>query len=860
MRIPQSKIAVPALPGGFVARGHLLDRLDQATAGQLVVVIAPPGFGKTTLLSSWLGRPGGPPTAWISLDAADDVARFRTTLLAAVTELPDLAPNSPLRQVGRGEDDVAGLDVIDELIEAFHATTPTIRLVLDDLQELAAPQAMRDLARIIRSSPAGLQLVLSSRVDPPLRLPRLRLEGRLFELRAQELRFSEDDATALMRAAGLDVPPEQISVLHARTEGWAAGLRFAALALRTSENPQGFLARFSGSDQSVADYLTGEVMARLPTGSRRLLHVAAVCSELPVGLAVALTGRVDAGQMLDELVRGTALIQRMKPETYRIHTLLRTYLVTDLERQHPELYRRSQIIAAQWWLAADDPLHALRHAAQAAEPAVLQALLRQCGLRLLATGQLAAVQRALDAAGPLTAIADPWLALLKALVDSRYAASDAVAAVEQARRIWPPDPEPALAAFLTSVELLVADGPPTDAVLSLRHPTGAVPVELEVLLDLSVATASGGGDAADANALRARLESVAAISRECGFSYFEVWAQSLLAEHEMGRGRYDAMRSAARAAVAEAAVQGRQPAEWAAEAGALLAYGDLLAGEPMSAQVRAEAVLGAGSPLRPETEFTLRVVHATALADLGELASGLAACRAARATFGDAVLPARMLTALTLLEYWSATALGGPAVAAETCEWLEQRVGRVAETLLMDAWEHMFLGQYEAARAAVEPIAAGAVQVLIPHTPLEVHLVQAEAALHAEDREAGRTELAAALALGEALGVVRPFALAGGLTAEILRSAQPTGVGPRFAEQLSDAFAVVQVEMPAPLSERELAVLALLPSLLSGGEIADELTVSVNTVKSHIRSIYRKLGVSTRRDAVRRAQERRLIT
>ena len=149
---------------------------------------------------------------------------------------------------------------------------------------------------------------------------------------------------------------------------------------------------------------------------------------------------------------------------------------------------------------------------------------------------------------------------------------------------------------------------------------------------------------------------------------------------------------------------------------------------------------------------------------------------------------------------------------------------------------------------------------MIPYTPVEVHLIQAEAALQADDPDAGRAAMADALTLGEAMGVVRPFALAMGLTGELLRSSPPTGVGTQFAQRLTQALHVVHAEIPAPLSERELAVLALLPSLLSGGEIADELTVSVNTVKSHIRSIYKKLGVSTRRDAVRMAQQRQLIT
>src|SRR5690242_12303202 len=352
MRVPASKIVVPELPVGFVRRPALLDRLDQADAGQLVVLVAPPGFGKTTLLSSWVRRAGGPSTAWISLEALDDAARFRASLLAALLAIPALPPDSPLRQVGRGRSGGAGLDVIDELVEALDAAAPAVRVVLDDLQEMKSPEAWRDLARLVRRRHPGLRLVLASRMDPPLPLPRLRLEGRLHELRAEDLRFTADDTAALLEAAGLRVTREQTAVLQARTEGWVAALRFAALALRSSEDAEGFIAQFSGSEQSVADYLTGEVKARLPAESRRFLRIAALCSELPTGLAVELFGREDAGQVLDDLAHGTALVQRTDLETYRIHTLLRTYLVTELERRFPDEYRRSNAIAARWWLAA----------------------------------------------------------------------------------------------------------------------------------------------------------------------------------------------------------------------------------------------------------------------------------------------------------------------------------------------------------------------------------------------------------------------------------------------------------------------------------------------------------------------------
>lgn len=875
MRIPESKVRVPDVPSGFAAREHLIEHLDSAGAGQLAVVIAPPGYGKTALLADWLHRPGGRPTAWVCLDATDDAARFRAALLAALAAIPDLAADSPLRALGRGGG-AAGLDVVDELAEALDGAHRPIRVVLDDLHELAAPEAMRDLERLVRRRPAGLQLVLAGRSDPPLHLARLRLEGRLHETRAGDLRFSLADTATLLRSCGLELTAEQVAGLHARTEGWAAGLRFAALALRRTDDPQGFIAQFSGSERSVADYLAGEVMTSLPAQSRQLLRVASVCPELPVGLAAELSGRADAGRMLDELARGTALVQRTDPRTYRIHPLLRTYLVTDLQRHLPELHRRSHVTAAEWWLAADDPVRALRHAEAAGETTLLRALLRASGAPLVAAGRLDAVRRALDAAGAAAVAVDPWAALLAALVHHRAAElADASVALGQARRAarppaGPPDPE--LEVLLAAVGLLVANERPPQA--APADPGPSVPAESRALAQLChvgsrlscvPARLSGdtsSGDGADPSDLAAQLEGVLALSRAGGFPYFEAWALSLLASVEAARGRYPAMTAAARSAVAVATRQGRDTGEWTAEAAALLAYGELLAGEPAAARSRAESVLAADGPgravLSPAAELALRVVQGAALGDLGEHAAGLAGCRAARSRFGDAVAPAPLLAALAVLEHRAALTLGGATgatTAAETAEWLERRVGKVGEVLLMDAWAHLHAGQHDAARWVVEPVEAGTVATLVAHTPVEARLVRAEAALRAGDDDTGRAELAAAVELAAALDVVRPLVLAPGLVGELLREAPPTGPGSRFAARLAGALSVVRAAVPAPLSERELAVLALLPSLLSAGEIADELTVSVNTVKSHIRSIYAKFGVSTRRAAIRRAHE-----
>ncbi|MHA6615898.1 LuxR C-terminal-related transcriptional regulator [Pseudonocardia sp. DLS-67] len=853
MRIPGGKIAVPNLPTGFTPRPHLLRRLDRVGAGELVVVTAPPGYGKTALLADWLRSPHAPPSAWVSVDAGDDAPRLRAALLAALRAVPGLPADSPLHEIGSpGRGDLPGRNLIDELAAGVDATRPAIRVVLDDVHELTDPEALRDLARLVRRRPRGLCLVLSGRMDPPLPLPRMRLEGRVHELRAEDLRFDVGATAALLHASGIDIAPEQVAVLQARTGGWAAGLRLAVLALRGRDDPQAFIAQFSGNESSVAGYLTDEVMAVLPDEVRQFLRTCSVCTQLPAGLAVALTGRADAERMLDELTRVTALVELAEPRTYRMHTLLRTYLVTELERHFPALHRRADTAAARWWLAADEPEHALRHAERTGEPEPVLDILRESGVRLIATGRLAAVRRALDACGPATRTTDPWPSLVAALLhDAENARSAAAEALARAVRGWPRDTDPVLDVLRASVERLVtgrAQDPPSD-------PPVSVPPELEALRRMSEAAVIDPVIGVQAGvAVRTRLDEAARLAREHGFPYFEVRTLSMLAAFEAARGGYGAMTAAASAALAaaEGESEGERPADRTAGPAALIAYGDLLAGDAAAALARTEDVLATEAALAPRTEVALRVVHRAACADLGEHARGGGRWLV---EFDDVDAPAPLLAALAVLEHRAVLAQRGPGPAAETAEWLARRVGKVGELLLMDAWAHLQAGRFDAARTAVGALADGSLGALVPYTPVEVHLVRTEAALRQGDLGTARVELAAAFAGGAAFGVVRPFLLAGAMTRGLLVSDPPAGTDARFAGRVAAALSRARVDVPAALSERELAVLTLLPSLLSAREIADELMVSVNTVKSHIRSIYAKLGVSTRRDAIRRAQE-----
>jgi LuxR family maltose regulon positive regulatory protein len=863
LRVNTSKIVVPELPVEFTPRPLLRQHLDRATAGQVVVVSAPAGSGKTLLLADWVRGGHGPETAWVSLDADDnDPRRLWSAVLTAVLALPSMSQDSHLWRVPEEAALPREGDLVEILAEMLDALDSPVRVVLDDVHELTGREVLRDLVTLIRRRPMGLRLVLASRSDPPISVPRLRLEGRLHELRADLLRFSLTETAALLEATGLALPPAQIAVLHARTEGWAAGLRLAALGLRRTDDPVAFLTQFSGDERSVAEYLTGEIVDGLNPDTRDFLRVVSLCSPLPAALAAELSGHADADRMLDELRQETALVECTSPGQYRIHALLRSYLVADLARLRPATYRRLQAAAARWWFAQEERVHALRHAERAGDRGLTAELVQRSGVAILLGGDLGPLRRALASVGADARTADPWLALTAAITHLEAGALPAAAAELQiARRAWPKTPDAGLDALRASAELLATGRGLTGwSLADAPDNPGPAQPEMEALLHASRgAAAFGNPRGADVDIARTELEQALELARAHDLGYLEVQSLWMLATLATMRGDLRGMAVTAEQAVAAAARRSRHPSAWSAGPMGFLAYADLLRGDPTAAAARSEEALGTWEPLPPEAAHTLRAVHGAALADRGQRPAGLAELRSARAESADTSMPPCMLAALAVLEHRVALLNGNLDAAAEVAEWLATRVGETGETLLLKAWTETAAGRHEAARIVVAPVYEPATPILLPHTVVEAHLVDAEAALQADDWVAGREALDLALAHAEIVGVARPFALAGPRTQELLSARAAGNGGGPFAAQVTAARAAVVPDAAALLSERELAVLALLPSLLSAREIAAEFTVSVNTVKSHIRSIYAKLGVSSRREAVLHAHDRGLL-
>ncbi|NMH81030.1 hypothetical protein HF577_28550 [Pseudonocardia xinjiangensis] len=861
VHVPRSKTALTQLPPEFVARHAVYEILDRGLDRPVTLVCAPPGFGKTLLLTDWVHR-CEVPTAWLTLDEEDDDPhRLWSGVLAALEACPGVPLSSRLRRLTVSRTTVL-LDFLDDLLDGLDALPVRLQLVLDGAHHLRDHDVLHGMQMLVRAAPAsGLRLVLACRADPGLPVARLRLEERLCELRTEQLRFSLDESVVLLARCGLRLRASQVAVLHARTGGWAAGLRLAALPLRRHPEPDVFLSAFSGDEQPVADYLVGEVLSQMGADERELLRQTSISDVVPAALAVELSGREDAPDVLDHLEHRTGLVVTTGPgrAEYRTQDLLRSYLVADLDRHGPGRAARLHGRAADWWADRNRPLEALRHAVAAGEPARVTRLLHSCAADLAARGEVAALNLALDAVcDPADPGSDPWFGLVRALL--HLDRGDRAAARAQLRRCPPAashhaaDPPVAdSAALFTAAERLAGIG---------SAPTGEEPVPDDPATAAWAHTGRGvahlatGGTAAGRRELEAALE----LAADRQLRHLEVLCLTLLGGAAWAMGD---LRAAEDHAV-DAARRDGTPPSWTAAAQAVRAHAALLRGRPTIAlQAAADGLCAAPDGIDPAIRFALHSAHGGGLVDTGDRTAGLMELQHARAELGDTDVPVPLAAAAALLEHHAALALGHPTAAVTTAAWLAARGTADGELAVMRAWADASSGQgrYRAARAAVEPLLEGGLQPVLPHTVVEAWLLAARAALADDDRAAVRHAVQRALALAEPLDALRPFALAGcGVRAVLVD--QLGGMEDRddFAVR---ALAAGRPTAPHPvveLSAREREVLARLPSLHNLDEIADDLNVSLNTIKSHVRAIYGKLGVSSRRTAVLTAHEQGLLT
>jgi LuxR family maltose regulon positive regulatory protein len=868
-----SKMVMPDLPAGLIQRWGLFERLSRAEPGGLTLLCAPAGFGKTVLLCSWAAsaRLEGP-LAWLTLEADDDDAgRFWAYVIAALERsgaLPAGAATLPAAARRRQIE-------LAPLLNALAGAKAPVVLVLDDFHEIADPSILRGMQFLIRHCPPRLRLVIAARADPRLPLHQLRTSGKLTELRVADLAFTLEEAAELLRVQGVALGSGDAALLHAHTEGWAAGLRLAALTLRDHPDPGRFLAEFAGDDRSVADYLTGEVLARQQPAVRAMLLSTSILDRLNGELADALTGRDDGERMLADLERAGAFVVPLEGRRcwYRYHQLFAELLRVELRHEAPERVPELHRRAAAWFAANGLPAEAARHALTAGDWQLATTVVLEHWHELV-LGDPTILRDLLRLLPPALAAPDPELAL-GAAADQAGAGLPADQQVVEIRRRR----LPLLVAALRLGESWRAgdlDGVAVAALemLALLGEAGGEAsahdaARVFALTALAVAERCTG----DLEAAGATLQEALVVAGRAGLERPLADCASQLALLEATRGR---LRAAERSAIQALELTERQgcakdPQTVAAHLALTVVDGqwnDLPAAEHHLEQ----ALAAARGDSAPAVVAGLAAVRAWLLQARGDLPGGLEALAAARKDL-EAWSPLPYLERpLAVREAELRIAAGDTLGAMAALELAEGPEGPAPAVAVARARLELDEGEAKAATATLAPLLNGSATTPSLTLLLEAWLLDALAARALGDPERGFRSLERALHLAQQEGFRLPLVSGRGrlrellaaqldsqtahraLIAELLEAHQPAPQPPPSPAGDHEEGSLIE-----PLSERERIVLRYLTSALSNVEIATELYVSVNTVKTHIKSIYRKLDTSGRRQAVRRARELKLL-
>jgi len=910
----ETKLYVPRPRRDLVPRPRLSARLNRGDAFRLMLVSAPAGFGKTTLLTEWLAtRPAGPAgqrlVAWLSLDRGDsDPASFWAYVIAA---LRTVAP-------GVGESALAQLHalrrppietVLTALLNDLAAIAADIVLVLDDYHVIDAREVQDGMAFLLGHLPPRLQVVIASRADPALPLARLRARGELAEIRAADLRFTPDEAAAYFNEMmGLQLAVQDVAALEGRTEGWIAALQLAALSMQGRADIAGFIAGFAGDDRYVVDYLFEEVLQRQPGDVQAFLLQTSILDELTGPLCDAVTGHGGGKAMLEALDRGNLFLVPLddRRQWYRYHHLFADVLHARLLDEQPGQVQDLHQRASAWYERSGDRPKAIGHALAARDFA------RAADLVELAIPDLARSRQEATVRGWLEAIPDEVVRVrpvLSAGFAGALLTTGELEGVEGRLRDAERGLDPAAGArdgpHSLQSQMVVADEegfrslPETiemyragqalargDSAGTVRHARRALELAPEDDI-LRRAGASGllglaswgNGDLAAAH--QAYSECAVGL-RRAGYIADVLGCAIALADIRIAQGRLgEAMRTYEQA-LQLAAEHGQPVLRGTAGLHVGLSELCLERGDLRAAirHLRNSQELGEHTGL-PQHPYRSRVAMARVRAAEGDLSGALDLLSEAERRYVSDFFPnVRPVPALKA-RVWIMQGRFGAAL-----DWAREQGLSVDDDLsYLREFEHITLAralvaQYQGERAERDvQQAARLLERLLQAAEaggrtgrvIEILVLQALAHQALGNGPAALGFLGRAVTMAAPEGYVRVFADAGPSLASLLRAATKQGTRQDYARRLLAAVSGPERSSAAgrspadqaliePLSERELDVLRLLGSELDGPAIARELMVSLNTLRTHTKRIYAKLAVTNRRAAVRRGAELNLLS
>ena len=884
IRLLETKLYVPKSRPGLVPRPRLSERLDRGTSSKLTLVSAPAGFGKTTLLAAWLSDDERP-AAWLSLDRGDnDPASFWAHVIAALqTVAPEVgATTLALLQ----ESQPPPIEhVLTPLLNDVGTVTSEIVLVLDDYHVIDAREVLDGAAFLLDHLPPQLHLVIASRADPALPLARLRARGELVDVRATDLRFTPEEAAAYLTGAmNLALTAEDVAALEERTEGWIAALQLAALSMEGRDDVTEFIAGFAGDDRYIVDYLVEEVVQRQPDRVQSFLLQTSVLGRLSAPLCDAVTGQNDGKAVLEALDRANLFLVPLDGgrRWYRYHHLFADVLHARLLDEQPDLVPDLHRRASAWYEQAGETAVAIDHALAAKDferaadlvekaAPVMRRERREATLRgwfeklpeelfttrpvlsmnyvgaLMSTGEIEGVEarlqdveRSLDAPADAVYVDEEEFRRLPGLVAVHRAgqslmSGDIRATVTFARR---------------ALDLAPADDHlgrgAASALLGLAHwPLG----DLQAAHD-------------------GYVEGMEEL-RKAGHISDVLGCAITLADIRVTQGRLgDAMRTfeqSMQLATSHRDTVLRGTADMHVGMSAILRErGDLKIARQ---HLRRSEELGEHMGL-PQNPHRWRIAMARIKETEGDLDAAVALLDDAERVYaGDFSPNVRPVPAMRARVWVTQGRLD------DARDWAhEQGLSADDDLTYLREFEHITLARMILAQPTpdeairlLERLLQAAEEGGRTGSVIEILVLLALAHQMDGDIEGALTSLERALVLAEPEGYVRIFVDEGPPMAALLAAAADRGTSPDYVRRLaSSSDAEVRVapkqDLIEPLSERELEVLRLLGSDLSGPDIARELVVSLNTVRTHTKSIYAKLGVNSRRAAVRRADELGLLS
>ncbi len=846
----------------------------------MTIISAPAGSGKTSLLRAWADRPGQSHRLAVVQVQRDqqDAQQFWLALLDAVRQASGTASRA---EPPAATPDFNGQAMVDRVLSELADHRGRVILVIDDLHELNSPEALTQLTRLLTNLPPHMHAVLATRRDLRLRLHQLRLAGELAEIRAADLRFTERETRELLAASGIALSQAGAALLHQRTEGWAAGLRLAAISLADHPDPERFVAEFSGSNRTVAEYMIAEMLDCQPGDVQDLLLRTCLLDRVNGELADLLTGGSGSERILLGLEDANAFVVSLDPERtwFRYHHLFADLLRLELRRTLPEevpaLHRR----AADWLIQHGQVVDAVRHTQAAGDWPEAARLLADHSFSLTLDGQAQTIQALVRAFPP--GEDHPELALVRAgddLVQGRLDEAAAhLAVAETYAETAPPDRRRRLRVAIASLKLSLARrrghlASVVEQAKFLASPvTGRSDEDIALDSDLrAVALMNLGIIEAWSLGLpdaERHLQDGAVLAREIGRPYLEVGCLAQLGFASKIHP-FAITQRRCREAIALADRYG-----WGAEpivapalmtlAGTMVRTGEFDEGELWLRRTAHALQTDSGPGIR-------LLVH---------IVSGM--LQAGRGRHHEA------LEEFSAAEHLRSQLEGSHALASQVTGWMlatQARLGRPGEALaalaavdderagsgeIRNACAVICLAEGDPAGAlgAVQDVLDGTAPVIGYVTVVEAHLLAGLAHRELGDQRAANQAAERALALAESDRLVLPFAMTGFrelLEALPRHETAHTALLTDILDVLHGASLTAKDQSSLPqteeLSPSELRVLRFLPTNLSRPEIASELSVSVNTVNTHIRNIYAKLQARDRSSAVQRARELRLLS